>query len=236
MNEEMPLENKTFYICPKCGADNDSDAKFCTQCGEKMQRPIHKVCGKCKIIYPTSEQFCKKCGSPLKAKFNVKRISIKIPAWLDKVLVAAMALILLYCLFCPCLRINTTRGDYYTGIFNAYIMVLRGQVTFGLKDFVPVFVAEILFTILLCIYAAYRFLSKKEKSIARTVISWVVLVLSPVIMFFIYYKIFDIQHTYNLASYYFPRWEYPFIGVIVMMLINIVLSLTLKVINKFQSK
>ncbi len=48
-------------VCPKCGADNDKDAKFCKSCGAALSR----VCPKCGTPNSADAKFCDNCGTPL---------------------------------------------------------------------------------------------------------------------------------------------------------------------------
>ncbi|MDR3318518.1 MAG: SPFH domain-containing protein [Clostridiales bacterium] len=44
--------------CPKCGRANKADAKFCLDCGEKLQ----VTCPKCGFAIKTAAKFCPECG------------------------------------------------------------------------------------------------------------------------------------------------------------------------------
>lgn len=52
--------------CPKCGASLPAGAKFCLECGEKIQviAPDQMVCPACGKITPKGK-FCVECGAPL---------------------------------------------------------------------------------------------------------------------------------------------------------------------------
>ena len=45
-------------ICPKCGQQNDKNAKFCDNCGEKLQ----KMCPNCGTLNDCASHYCKNCG------------------------------------------------------------------------------------------------------------------------------------------------------------------------------
>lgn len=50
--------------CPKCGAANLANAKFCTECGEKMQTGAQTVpCVKCGAALAVGSKFCNECGT-----------------------------------------------------------------------------------------------------------------------------------------------------------------------------
>lgn len=50
--------------CPKCGAANLANAKFCTECGEKMQTGAQTVpCVKCGAALVAGSKFCNECGT-----------------------------------------------------------------------------------------------------------------------------------------------------------------------------
>jgi membrane protease subunit (stomatin/prohibitin family) len=50
--------------CPKCGAANLANAKFCTECGTKMETGAQTVpCMKCGAALPTGSKFCNECGT-----------------------------------------------------------------------------------------------------------------------------------------------------------------------------
>lgn len=51
------------WICPGCGAANDTDSKFCTECGtKKVEAP---VCPNCGAPVREGVKFCTKCGAKL---------------------------------------------------------------------------------------------------------------------------------------------------------------------------
>jgi class 3 adenylate cyclase/tetratricopeptide (TPR) repeat protein len=47
--------------CPKCRFDNPSDAKFCNECGNKLEL----ACPQCTKINPAGSKFCNECGQSL---------------------------------------------------------------------------------------------------------------------------------------------------------------------------
>ena len=47
--------------CPKCGHANDTDAKFCDECGTALQR----ACPKCGDVNAADAKFCDDCGTQL---------------------------------------------------------------------------------------------------------------------------------------------------------------------------
>lgn len=50
--------------CPKCSAANLANAKFCTECGAKMEAGAATVpCVKCGAALPAGSKFCNDCGT-----------------------------------------------------------------------------------------------------------------------------------------------------------------------------
>jgi membrane protease subunit (stomatin/prohibitin family) len=50
--------------CPKCGAANLANAKFCNDCGAKMETAAHTVpCVKCGAQMQPGSKFCNECGT-----------------------------------------------------------------------------------------------------------------------------------------------------------------------------
>ena len=47
--------------CQNCSHDNPTDARFCQNCGQ----PLERVCQSCGTLNTTSARFCKQCGTPL---------------------------------------------------------------------------------------------------------------------------------------------------------------------------
>jgi len=59
---EKPIEQK--IKCLKCGTENLSTAKFCSNCGEKLEtQPI--ICPNCKTENVPGSKFCSNCGTSL---------------------------------------------------------------------------------------------------------------------------------------------------------------------------
>ena len=59
---ENPSMQKS--ACPKCGAANLANAKFCTECGTKMDTSAQTVpCVKCGAALPAGSKFCNECGT-----------------------------------------------------------------------------------------------------------------------------------------------------------------------------
>lgn len=55
--------------CPRCGFVNDDSAKFCKQCGEKLDIPQKEninTCSHCGKELPKGALFCKHCGTQVK--------------------------------------------------------------------------------------------------------------------------------------------------------------------------
>lgn len=57
-------QNASSVKCPKCGAMNKEGAKFCFECGAKMQ-VAKVVCGKCGAENLETAKFCCECGAKL---------------------------------------------------------------------------------------------------------------------------------------------------------------------------
>jgi hypothetical protein len=47
--------------CPRCQFGNREGARFCIECGNKLEI----VCLKCSHLNPPESKFCEKCGSEL---------------------------------------------------------------------------------------------------------------------------------------------------------------------------
>src|SRR5438128_1716478 len=47
--------------CPNCQQENVSSARFCSQCGARLQA----VCPRCAAVLPPAARFCVECGVPL---------------------------------------------------------------------------------------------------------------------------------------------------------------------------
>jgi len=54
-----------MVVCSKCSTPNPADAKFCRNCGNKLQNNTVK-CGKCGSEVPSDSKFCPECGQQLK--------------------------------------------------------------------------------------------------------------------------------------------------------------------------
>jgi len=80
--------------CPKCHADNKSEAKFCRKCGEKLSQ----VCPNCGAENLPDDNFCDQCGhnliltseptpKPLSAEEKIEKIQKYLPKGIaDKIL------------------------------------------------------------------------------------------------------------------------------------------------------
>jgi formylglycine-generating enzyme required for sulfatase activity len=65
-------------ICNKCNFQNEDTAKFCRNCGVKLnyQQPVQQsglTCPKCNFDNAANMQYCGRCGAALNAKKGVKR-------------------------------------------------------------------------------------------------------------------------------------------------------------------
>lgn len=63
-NQGMSDNNEPKVKCPKCGALNSENAKFCHDCGVKMTVATVK-CPKCGAINSENAKFCNDCGAKL---------------------------------------------------------------------------------------------------------------------------------------------------------------------------
>jgi len=54
-------------MCPKCGAHNKSDAKFCMSCGSVIaeEKPEGKTCPTCGASVKEGAKFCMRCGGKI---------------------------------------------------------------------------------------------------------------------------------------------------------------------------
>lgn len=50
-------------ICVRCQTENDSDAKYCDNCGNELEHD--KICPKCKAINDYKASYCDNCGTRL---------------------------------------------------------------------------------------------------------------------------------------------------------------------------
>jgi membrane protease subunit (stomatin/prohibitin family) len=53
--------------CPKCGAANLANAKFCNECGGKMAVQGPSPCAKCGALVAAGSKFCNECGTKVEA-------------------------------------------------------------------------------------------------------------------------------------------------------------------------
>src|SRR3954454_20395133 len=56
-------DNSFVAECSKCGAENPAGAKFCMECGERLERR----CPECGAVAPENAKFCMDCGSTLES-------------------------------------------------------------------------------------------------------------------------------------------------------------------------
>ncbi len=62
-----PPSKPEVVICPKCGAENPPGAKFCQNCGAKLQ-PEPVICPKCGAENEPGAKFCSQCGARLSSE------------------------------------------------------------------------------------------------------------------------------------------------------------------------
>ena len=67
----MNVENNTSVdsknICSNCGSENIETAKFCVDCGQKIEtnKETENICYGCGTISPPGIKFCPECGQNL---------------------------------------------------------------------------------------------------------------------------------------------------------------------------
>jgi len=61
--------------CPKCHFDNPDEAKFCNECGAK----IELACPQCSAINPSGSKFCNQCGYKLQASVPIATVDYSQP-------------------------------------------------------------------------------------------------------------------------------------------------------------
>ena len=62
-----PVMAAATVACPSCGAQLPADAKFCRECGAKIEVPEVKenICPECGAVIPTGGKFCGDCGAKI---------------------------------------------------------------------------------------------------------------------------------------------------------------------------
>ena len=61
--------------CPKCQFENPAGAKFCNECGDKLEM----ACPACGKVNPLGSKFCNECGHDLKVPKEVPAIDFNLP-------------------------------------------------------------------------------------------------------------------------------------------------------------
>jgi membrane protease subunit (stomatin/prohibitin family) len=61
--KEKPAAGPATIACPNCGTANSADAKFCNNCGTKLQGTT--ACPNCGHENPAGSKFCNNCGTKL---------------------------------------------------------------------------------------------------------------------------------------------------------------------------
>src|SRR5262245_41425661 len=54
-------------LCSQCGHDNKDGAKFCNECGTKLEI----ACPACATVNPHGSKFCNECATPLARQSSV---------------------------------------------------------------------------------------------------------------------------------------------------------------------
>ena len=63
---EKTQTQSTTKACPKCGAMNKQNAKFCFECGEKLPAKTETFCPECGTKVSDKTKFCPECGTKIK--------------------------------------------------------------------------------------------------------------------------------------------------------------------------
>lgn len=63
MGQAQPQQSAQGTACPSCGHMNPAGAKFCQECGTKLETGIR--CPSCGHINPAGAKFCQECGTKL---------------------------------------------------------------------------------------------------------------------------------------------------------------------------
>ena len=61
--------------CPKCQFDNLENAKFCSECGNKLEFK----CPECRKMNPIGSKFCSECGHDLRKSKDRKSVDYEQP-------------------------------------------------------------------------------------------------------------------------------------------------------------
>ena len=72
-----PYCGDAYNPCPKCGTDNDSNAKRCVSCGTQL-RSDQGLCPSCNSAVPASSAFCPNCGKAM-AEDKCSRCGTQLP-------------------------------------------------------------------------------------------------------------------------------------------------------------
>jgi len=56
---------QTGVFCPICSAENAPGAKFCKECGSKLEAATSITCPACGTSNPANSKFCSSCGAPM---------------------------------------------------------------------------------------------------------------------------------------------------------------------------
>jgi membrane protease subunit (stomatin/prohibitin family) len=64
MNRSQDDPNRAKANCPKCGAENLGNAKFCNECGAKMATSVQTIpCRQCGALVQAGAKYCVECGA-----------------------------------------------------------------------------------------------------------------------------------------------------------------------------
>lgn len=76
----MPVA-PALKVCPKCAAQNDPSAKFCSNCGTALPEStntssVAKFCPNCGVKNETDSTFCPSCGTPLNTAGTMQPVTM----------------------------------------------------------------------------------------------------------------------------------------------------------------
>lgn len=69
-----------YNPCPKCGTDNDKDAKRCISCGAHLSQGASSCCPNCNAPLAPGSTFCGNCGTRLVSNDACSRCGTSLPA------------------------------------------------------------------------------------------------------------------------------------------------------------
>ena len=66
--------NIFMVLCSNCGSENVGNARFCINCGQKLEKNEvkSKICPECGVENPIDAKFCMECGNNLESTQNIQ--------------------------------------------------------------------------------------------------------------------------------------------------------------------